>query len=59
MCSHSPRCPPATDTDGEAAMVVRRADAQGWAQLCNGVVIFEDTGALFPDGQINAPHRPH
>jgi hypothetical protein len=26
--------------------------------LCNGVVLFEDTGELLPDGQIIAPCRP-
>ncbi|WP_329594545.1 DUF5999 family protein [Streptomyces sp. NBC_01005] len=26
--------------------------------LCNGVLLFEDTGELLPDGQIVAPHRP-
>ncbi len=25
--------------------------------LCNGVVVFEDTGDLLPDGRIIAPHR--
>jgi hypothetical protein len=32
---------------------------QGWSLLCNGVLLFEDTGELLPDGQIIAPHRPH
>jgi len=31
---------------------------QGWSLLCNGVLVFEDTGELLPDGQIIAPHRP-
>ena len=31
---------------------------QGWSLLCNGVVIFEDTGELLPDGASIAPHRP-
>jgi Family of unknown function (DUF5999) len=30
---------------------------QGWSLLCNGVLLFEDTGELLPDGQIIAPHR--
>ncbi|MET9593132.1 DUF5999 family protein [Streptomyces sp. NPDC006516] len=58
MCAHTPQCPPATDPDGEAAAVVTRADAQGWALLCNGLLVFEDTGALLPNGSILAPHRP-
>jgi hypothetical protein len=31
---------------------------QGWSLLCNGVLLFEDTGELLPDGQVIAPHRP-
>lgn len=31
---------------------------QGWSLLCNGVLLFEDTGELLPDGSIIAPHRP-
>jgi hypothetical protein len=27
------------------------------SRLCNGVVIFEDTGDLLPDGRVIAPHR--
>ncbi|MDQ0491499.1 hypothetical protein QO019_006396 [Streptomyces thermodiastaticus] len=30
---------------------------QGWSLLCNGVVLFEDTGELLPDGRIIAPQR--
>jgi hypothetical protein len=28
---------------------------QGWSLLCNGVVIFEDTGELLPDGRAVPP----
>jgi hypothetical protein len=31
---------------------------QGWSLLCNGVVIFEDTGTLLPDGRSIPPHQP-
>jgi hypothetical protein len=31
---------------------------QGWSLLCNGVVVFEDTGEILPDGRSVAPHRP-
>jgi eukaryotic-like serine/threonine-protein kinase len=34
------------------------APEQGWSLLCNGVVIFEDTGELLPGGAFIAPHRP-
>jgi hypothetical protein len=30
---------------------------QGWYLLCNGVVIFDDTGELAPDGHTTEPHR--
>jgi hypothetical protein len=31
---------------------------QGWTLLCNGVVVFDDTGELLPDGRTVPPHRP-
>ena len=59
MClSHSPACPDATAPDHDAAVVVARHPEQGWSLLCNGVVLFEDTGELLPDGRTVAPHRP-
>jgi hypothetical protein len=30
---------------------------QGWNLLCNGVLVFGDTGELLPDGRVIAPHR--
>ncbi|MEU0933695.1 MULTISPECIES: DUF5999 family protein [unclassified Embleya] len=57
MCRHSPPCPAASATDHLAAHVVQSHPEQGWSLLCNGVVIFEDTGALLPDGAIEPPHR--
>lgn len=57
-CPHSPSCPPAEAPDHHAARTVARHDEQGWALLCNGVVLFEDTGELLPDGRAVAPHRP-
>lgn len=41
----------------EAARLVAHHPEQGWSLLCNGVLLFEDTGELLPDGQIIAPHR--
>lgn len=58
MCQHQPPCPAAEAPDCEAAHVVASHAEQGWSLLCNGVVSFEDTGALLPNGQIIAPHRP-
>lgn len=57
MCPHSPRCPEATASDRDAARVVVDHHEQGWALLCNGVVVFDDTGELLPDGCSIAPHR--
>ena len=57
-CSHVPRCPSADASDHDAARVVSPHPEQGWSLLCNGVVAFEDTGELLPDGRTVAPHRP-
>jgi hypothetical protein len=57
MCSHSPRCPSSESTDRSAAHVVATHPEQGWSLLCNGVVLFEDCGALLPDGSAIAPLR--
>ena len=58
MCQHQPPCPTAESADRESARLVAHHPEQGWSLLCNGVVLFEDTGELLPDGQIIAPHRP-
>ncbi|RFS85852.1 hypothetical protein D0T12_08840 [Actinomadura spongiicola] len=57
-CPHQPTCPTPDDLDREAARTVARHPEQGWSLLCNGVVVFEDTGELLPDGRVIAPHRP-
>jgi hypothetical protein len=56
-CGHQPRCPAADATDREAALLVASHPEQGWGLLCNGVVLFDDTGELLPDGRAVAPHR--
>jgi Family of unknown function (DUF5999) len=58
MCQHTPRCPDPRDPDREAARTIISHPEQGWSLLCNGIVIFEDTGELLPDGLIIEPHRP-
>ncbi|WP_329217029.1 DUF5999 family protein [Streptomyces sp. NBC_01485] len=58
MCRHDPPCPAAEASDREAARTVLRDDVLGWTLLCNGVLLFADTGELLPDGRIIAPHRP-
>ncbi|POX43022.1 hypothetical protein C3486_02035 [Streptomyces sp. Ru73] len=58
MCNHHPPCPSAESPDREAASPVAYHPEQGWSLLCNGVLLFEDTGKLLPDGRIISPHRP-
>jgi len=58
MCQHQPSCPPADAVDREAAHVVTSHPEQGWSLLCNGIVLFEDTGSLLPNGQSMPPQRP-
>ncbi|MFE3945901.1 DUF5999 family protein [Streptomyces sp. NPDC059118] len=58
MCRHQPPCPTADSADREAARLTAHRPEQGWSLLCNGVLLFEDTGELLPDGQVIAPRRP-
>ena len=58
MCRHERPCPTAHAADRDTAAIVARHDEQGWALLCNGVVRFDDTGEVLPDGRIVAPRRP-
>lgn len=58
MCQHQPPCPSAASADRESARLVVHHPEQGWSLLCNGVLLFEDTGELLPDGRVIAPHRP-
>lgn len=58
MCQHTPRCPDASAPDREAARTLASHPDQGWSLLCNGIVIFEDTGELLPGGTSIDPHRP-
>ncbi|MCW2879729.1 MAG: hypothetical protein JWQ95_3829 [Sphaerisporangium sp.] len=57
MCQHQPQCPPANAVDHDAACLVAFHPEQGWGLLCNGVVIFDDTGELLPDGRTVPVHR--
>jgi hypothetical protein len=43
--------------DHESARVISCHPEQGWSLLCNGVIVFEDTGELLPDGSCVQPHR--
>jgi Family of unknown function (DUF5999) len=58
MCPHTPTCPDASAPDREAARTIISHPEQGWSLLCNGIVMFEDTGELLPGGDEIGPHRP-
>ena len=58
MCTHRTQCPPAEASDREAARVLASHPEQGWSLLCNGIILFDDTGELLPNGAIIEPHRP-
>ena len=58
MCSHRPPCPPAGRRDRDAARTVACHPGQGWSLLCNGVIVFDDTGQILPGGRAVPPHRP-
>ena len=57
MCAHRPACPPAAAVDHDAARLITWHPEQGWGLLCNGVVIFDDSGELLPDGRVLPPQR--
>ena len=54
-CGHQPRCPDALSPGRSAARIVAHHPGQGWSLLCNGVVLFDDGGALLPGGRAVAP----
>jgi hypothetical protein len=54
MCSHQPTCP---SSDSTAPHIVAAHPEQGWSLLCDGAIVFDDTGELRPDGSVVAPHR--
>ena len=55
MCPHSPSCPASDASDHAAARTVAAHPEQGWSLLCNGVIVFDDTGELLPGGRIILP----
>ncbi|WP_329302093.1 DUF5999 family protein [Streptomyces sp. NBC_00659] len=54
MCSHRSSCPSA---DAAGPHIVSARPEQGWKLLCNGAIVFDDSGELLPDGSVIAPHR--
>lgn len=58
VCGHLVECPPATARDCEAAKIRVHRPEIGCSELCNGVLVFEDTGCLLPSGAVISPRRP-
>ncbi|MFF3359110.1 DUF5999 family protein [Streptomyces sp. NPDC002917] len=58
LCEHSTPCPPANAADHLAASVLVGHAGADWSVLCNGVILFEDTGYLLPTGGVVGPRRP-
>lgn len=56
-CQHTPPCPSIDAPDRDAAHVLVSHPEQGWSLLCNGVVSFDDSGDLLPDGHAIPPQR--
>ena len=54
MCAHRMSCP---SPHGQTPHVVAARPDQGWSLLCDGAIVFDDTGELLPDGRVVAPHR--
>jgi hypothetical protein len=50
-CPHVPRCPDDVAHDRSGARTIASHPEQGWSLLCNGVVVFDDGGALLPGGR--------
>ena len=54
MCHHVTPCPDVTSEARDLAAVVSSHPEQGWSLLCNGVILFDDSGLLMPDGRAVA-----
>ena len=55
MRQNQPPCPPADAPDRQAAHTLASHSGQGRNPLRNGVVVFDDTGVLLPDGRSIPP----
>ena len=50
-CGHHPPCPAPDASDRYRAHTVAAHPEQGWSLLCNGVIVFDDLGAVLPHGE--------
>lgn len=57
MCQHQKPCPSSEAVDREAARTLAVCYDQDWSLLCNGVIVFGDTGEILPNNTIIEPHR--
>jgi hypothetical protein len=57
MCNHGPTCASPLLPGRFSARVVSAHPEQGWSLLCNGVIVFDDGGALLPGGEPVAAPR--
>jgi hypothetical protein len=59
MCQHTPDFPSSDAADACKAHVRTPHPEQGWYLLCNGVIFFEDGGAILPNGAVLGNRRSH
>ena len=52
-CTHRPACPASEEPDAGAAGIAASHPGQGWC--VSGVLLFDDTGAVLPDGHVQPP----
>ena len=57
MCRHNPPCPAASSSNPCSAHIRAAHHEQGWCLLCNGVILFDDGGAILPGGLLVEPPR--
>lgn len=57
LCRHEPACPPSDAADRYRAHVIASHPEQGWSLLCNGVIVFDDLGALLPGSELIPAQR--
>jgi Family of unknown function (DUF5999) len=56
MCPHQPSCP--TARTAMPPVPWPSTPSKGGALLCNGVIVFDDTGEILPGGRVVPPRRP-
>ncbi|MEU9993212.1 DUF5999 family protein [Streptomyces sp. NPDC007971] len=54
MCSYRTSC---SASDPGTPHPVAAHPEQGWTLLCDGSIVFDDTGELHPDGSVVPPRR--